>query len=238
MNIIDDRSYFEKDSKLWLDAGLAKETAYMLHFSYCPTDEDRRREELACIGRTSEERSQFQKEIARKQSEAMKALMDDIAARFVVYQYADADPMPYNSAFWELSCSCYRQDEPPYERDYSQFTLAFNNRQPPEWRTLICKHLLNYLREHYQNQTNLQVVVHYSVWYDRDRIKAEAQKAMEVMKDRRCRFNEKNGQLVLSGDRLWFKPRNAKRLTYVDDSDLLLLLWAMEPSEKEQRRHA
>ena len=33
MNIIDDRSYFEKDSKLWLDAGLAKETAYMLHFS-------------------------------------------------------------------------------------------------------------------------------------------------------------------------------------------------------------
>ena len=146
--------------------------------------------------------------------------------------------MPYNSAFWELSCSCYRQDEPPYERDYSQFTLAFNNRQPPEWRTLICKHLLNYLREHYQNQTNLQVVVHYSVWYDRDRIKAEAQKAMEVMKDRRCRFNEKNGQLVLSGDRLWFKPRNAKRLTYVDDSDLLLLLWAMEPSEKEQRRHA
>ena len=111
MNIIDDRSYFEKDSKLWLDAGLAKETAYMLHFSYCPTDEDRRREELACIGRTSEERSQFQREVARKQSEAMKALMDDIAARFVVYQYADADPMPYNSAFWELSCSCYRQDE-------------------------------------------------------------------------------------------------------------------------------
>ena len=63
MNIIDDRSYFEKDSKLWLDAGLAKETAYMLHFSYCPTDEDRRREELSCIGRTSEERSQGFQEV-------------------------------------------------------------------------------------------------------------------------------------------------------------------------------
>lgn len=94
MNIIEDRSYFEKDSKLWLDAGLAKETAYMLRFSYCLTDEERRREELACIGKTSEERCQLRQEAARVRSECMKALMDNIAARFVVFRYADAEPMP------------------------------------------------------------------------------------------------------------------------------------------------
>ena len=234
MNIIEDRSYFEKDSKLWLDAGLAKETAYMLRFSYCLTDEERRREELACIGKTSEERCQLRQEAARVRSECMKALMDNIAARFVVFRYADAEPMPHNSAFWELSIGCNRQDEPPYEWDYSHFTLAFNRQQPPDWRVLICKHVLSYLREFYQNQPSLEVIVQYEVWYDRARAKAEAQKAMEVMKDQHCSFNGKNGQLVLSGDRLWFKPRNAKRLTYVDDSELLQLLWTMDSPEGAQ----
>lgn len=234
MNIREDRSYLDKDYGLWIKTGCAKETVQKLLFSYCFTEEDLRREELACIGKSPEEQFRIRKDINTNRSRAMKALMDNIAARFVVYQYGGGSPVPFNSAFWELLFWCNRQKEPPYGLDYSHFTLGFNEHQPPEWRMLIWKHVLDFLMEYYKNQPNLEVTTQYTVWYDISRIRAEAQKITASMKDQNCRFLDKRGKLVLDGDRLWFKPQSTKtRLHYVSDTDLLRLSWALEPTEEE-----
>lgn len=238
MNITHDRSYLSPGDLMWTQTELAEETVYSLRFSYRILEEDRRREELACLGKSADEQRRIRTEFVLERNSTMHQIMDRIAGRFVVYQYGEEDPAPYNSALWEFFFWCNTQEEPPYERDYSYFTLTLNEMQPPDWRLLVCKHLLDFLQDTYAGEPHLDVAVQYTAWYDMDRIRAETLSAREILTGHKCTFQGKKGKLVPCGDRLQFKPSRARtRTLYVSEKELLEILWSLESAgEKFQEQ--
>lgn len=239
MIIRHDKFYVSTDRRIWIDAGFAKEIVHTLHFSYCPTDADRYLEQLACRNTNLDGQQQEARlGIKKGQSNAMREIMDNIASHFVVLQCDEGEPVLFNSSFWELFFWCsYRREQPYYGRDYSHFMLSFNGRQTPEQQMLVYKRVLDFLEQNYHDHPNLNVTVLYNVWFDEGRIKAEAKKMGAAMDGWACRFHNMCGRLVLDGGRPWFRPDGTQtRLHFVSNTELLQILWELEPTEEELHR--
>lgn len=97
-------------------------------------------------------------------SAAMKPVMETIAQNFVCYQYDENIPVSYGSDRWDLYfwCNPFNGSADASERDFSYFTLTFNERQTLEKRRKVCQQVLDLLCSRFQEHPNLDVAVQYS----------------------------------------------------------------------------
>lgn len=177
---------------------------------------------------TREEWEQYIRQASLESSAAMKPVMEAIAQDFVCYQYDENIPVSYGSDRWDLYfwCNPFNGAANASERDFSYFTLTFNERQMLEKRRKVCQQVLDLLCSRFQEHPNLDVAVQYSIWFDHPKIHDAVERAKPRLHGLRCIQDQKEGKLLLQDGALLFKPKYAKKYTRtLSQSQILSLSW-------------
>ena len=170
MKIHEDRSHMNIDTR-WFEKGYAKEDVHSLRLQSLCTEAEAAANKQFYDSHTCEEWEQYIRQASLESSAAMKPVMEAIAQDFVCYQYDENIPVSYGSDRWDLYfwCNPFSGAADASERDFSYFTLTFNERQTLEKRRKVCQQVLDLLCSRFQEHPNLDVAVQYSIWFDHPR---------------------------------------------------------------------
>lgn len=222
MNVSHDRSYISPASEKWIARGYAKEDFNSLRIQYVYTEKQREKQySISPHGLALDTQSR---------NAVMAPIMAAIAEKFVCYQYEDT-PTPYRSECWDLFFWCNDFSNTLHGgglsgRDYSYFTLTFNERQSVEKRAETCRRLLEFIEQRFCDNPNLNVVVQYCVRFDEERLHQDADKLKACLNGRPHTSNGKDGHLLLKNGVLLFHPKYSKRKYYrMTDTEILDLCW-------------
>ena len=80
-------------------------------------------------------------------------------------------------------------------RDYSYFTLNFNEAQTLEERKKVCALVLQLLNDRFGNSPNFTVTVQYTATLDEQKIRQTAEQMLPGLLKRKCVYHEMNGRL-------------------------------------------
>lgn len=132
------------------------------------------------VGRLAAKEEHHGQRIRYVDSRIMERVMAAIAEKFVCYQYTKEDPAPYGSDRWDLFFWCnsfphYGCAESVPDRDYSYFTLTFNEKQTAEQHWILRDRLERFLRENFEHNKNLDVVFQHKVSYNIQKIREDAE---------------------------------------------------------------
>lgn len=171
MKIHEDRSHMNIDTR-WFEKGYAKEDVHSLRLQSLCTEAEAAANKQFYDSHTREEWEQYIRQASLESSAAMKPVMEAIAQDFVCYQYDENIPVSYGSDRWDLYfwCNPFNGAANASERDFSYFTLTFNERQMLEKRRKVCQQVLDLLCSRFQEHPNLDVAVQYSIWFDHPKI--------------------------------------------------------------------
>ena len=170
---------------------------------------------------------------AEVRNSIMEPVMDAIAQNFVCYQYEDTEPAPFGSCQWDLFfwCNDFSNTLNGYGlsgRDYSYFTLSFNEKHTVEKRAEVCWRLLQFLEHSCRKNRNLDVAVQHSIWYDHEKIEKDADRMKCLLAGCSCTYGSKDGKFLFDDGIFCFRPKYAKRQLYrVSDSEVLALCWKL-----------
>jgi len=130
MKIHEDRSHMNIDTR-WFEKGYAKEDVHSLRLQSLCTEAEAAANKQFYDSHTREEWEQYIRQASFESSAAMKPVMEAIAQDFVCYQYDENIPVSYGSDRWDLYfwCNPFNGAADASERDFSYFTLTFNERQ-------------------------------------------------------------------------------------------------------------
>lgn len=164
MKIHEDRSHMNIDTR-WFEKGYAKEDVHSLRLQSLCTEAEAAANKQFYDSHTREEWEQYIRQASLESSAAMKPVMEAIAQDFVCYQYDENIPVSYGSDRWDLYfwCNPFNGAANASERDFSYFTLTFNERQMLEKRRKVCQQVLDLLCSRFQEHPNLDVA--YSIPY-------------------------------------------------------------------------
>ena len=164
MKIHEDRSHMNIDTR-WFEKGYAKEDVHSLRLQSLCTEAEAAANKQFYDSHTREEWEQYIRQASLESSAAMKPVMEAIAQDFVCYQYDENIPVSYGSDRWDLYfwCNPFNGAADASERDFSYFTLTFNERQMLEKRRKVCQQVLDLLCSRFQEHPNLDVA--YSIPY-------------------------------------------------------------------------
>ena len=134
---------------------------------------------------------------AMLRSAEMEQIMATIAEQFVCYQYDDRSA-PFRDGGWDLFfwCNCFFNTMPDHGsdgRDYSYFTLSFNEQHTAEKRKEICDSVLALINEKFPANPHLDIALQYSALLDYTRIKAETAAVTPKLIGKTCSFRGKMG---------------------------------------------
>lgn len=213
MKIYDDKSRAASELNIWIKRGYAKADLYSIQFSFRYTKDDQQDR-----FHESSETVRCQENLER--SRIMERVMAAIAERFVCYQYTKEDPAPFGSDRWDLFFWCnsfphYGCAESVPDRDYSYFTLTFNEKQTVEQHWILRERLERFLRENFEHNKNLDVVFQQKVSYNTQKIREDAESLKRRLDRKRCEYQGQEGVLVWRDGRLLFKKKYAKTKAYV-----------------------
>ena len=146
MKIHEDRSHMNIDTR-WFEKGYAKEDVHSLRLQSLCTEAEAAANKQFYDSHTREEWEQYIRQASLESSAAMKPIMEAIAQDFVCYQYDENIPVSYGSDRWDLYfwCNPFNGAADTSERDFSYFTLTFNERQTLEKRRKVCQQVLELL---------------------------------------------------------------------------------------------
>ena len=174
MNIRHDRSYISENSRDLIGRGYAAEVLDTLRFRFTYTqverDANRSRAQTQPYADGIAERAKA----AMLRSAEMEQIMATIAEQFVCYQYDDRK-YPFRDGGWDLFfwCNCFFNTMPGHGldgRDYSYFTLSFNEQHTAEKRKEICDSVLALINEKFPANPHLDIALQYSALLDYTRI--------------------------------------------------------------------
>ena len=231
MIIYHDTSYVKPSNAKWIAKGYAMEDIYSLRLQFLYTEaqqEENRMAHAAGIRDTVQLR-----QAAEHRNAVMAPIMAAIAHNFICYGYTEEEPAPYLSDGWEVYFWCNDFSNTAHGcglsgRDYSYFTLTFNERQTVSQRRVLCERLLEFLDTEFKSHPNLHVAVQYSTWYDTKKIERDAQKMQYLLDGRRHIYGGKEGRFFLESGELLFRPKYAKRTVYrIDRADILTICWEL-----------
>lgn len=228
MKIHEDRSHMNIDTR-WFEKGYAKEDVHSLRLQSLCTEAEAATNKLFYDSHTREEWEQYIRQASLESSAAMKPIMEAIAQDFVCYQYDENIPVSYGSDRWDLYfwCNPFNGAADASERDFSYFTLTFNERQTLEKRRKVCQQVLELLCSRFQEHPHLHVAVQYSIWFDHPKIHDAVERAKPRLHGLHCIQDQKEGKLLLQDGALLFKPKYAKKYTRtLSQSQILSLSWA------------
>ena len=229
MKIHEDRSHMNIDTR-WFEKGYAKEDIHSLRLQSLCTEAEAAANKQFFDSHTREEWDQYIRQTSLESSAAMKPVMEAIAQDFVCYQYDENIPVSYGSDRWDLYfwCNPFNGAADASERDFSYFTLTFNERQMLEKRRKVCQQVLDLLCSRFQEHPNLDVAVQYSIWFDHPKIHDAVERAKPRLHGLRCIQDQKEGKLLLQDGALLFKPKYAKKYTRtLSQSQILSLSWEL-----------
>lgn len=232
MNIHHDRSYISEASRDLIGRGFAAEVldALRFHFIYTPMERE--------ANRSRAQSQPYENGIANRakaaalRSAEMEQIMAAIAEQFVCYQYDDRK-YPFRDGGWDLFfwCNCFFNTMPGHGldgRDYSYFTLSFNEQHTAEKRKDICDAVLSLLAEKFPANPHLDIALQYSALLDYTRIKTETAVVTPKLIGKTYSFRGKDGRIQLVEDRVFFFPKRYRRYGYpLDDLDLLNVAWSL-----------
>ena len=235
MKIHEDRSHMNIDTR-WFEKGYIKEDVHSLRLQSLCTEAEAAANKQFYDSHTREEWDQYIRQASLESSAAMKPVMEAIAQDFVCYQYDENIPVSYGSDRWDLYfwCNPFNGAADASERDFSYFTLTFNERQTLEKRKKVCQQVLELLCSRFQEHPNLNVAVQYSIWFDHPKIHDAVERAKPRLHGLRCIQEQKEGKLLLQDGALLFKPKYAKKYTRtLSQSQILSLSWELGVEDEE-----
>lgn len=147
MNLWHDKSYISPSGPEWVERGYAMYDVHSVRFQFVYTEEQKKANRRA---HTAADEGQALVMAAEVRNSIMEPVMDAIAQNFVCYQYEDTEPAPFGSCQWDLFFWCNDFSNTLHGcglsgRDYSYFTLNFNENQTVEKRAEVCWRLLQFL---------------------------------------------------------------------------------------------
>ena len=112
-------------------------------------------------------------------------------------------------------------------RDYSYFTLTFNEHHDPERRRKIYDRAMRVLYLS-ADDPNLEIAVHYAAVMDDAKIRRDAELAAPMLGGRTCVHNGMEGRLEWNGQRLYFRKKRSRTYIYrLTDAEILALSWKL-----------
>ncbi len=114
-------------------------------------------------------------------------------------------------------------------RDYSYFTLNFNEAQTPEERKKVCALVLQMLKERFGNSPNFSVTVQYTATLDEQKIRQAAEQMLPGLLKRKCVYREMTGRLKQTSEGVFFMKKHAKSRGYpLSPSSIVQIGWALD----------
>ena len=223
-------SQLYREQKHIEDLGLDMYDVHSVRFQFVYTEEQKKANRRA---HTAADEGQALVMAAEVRNSIMEPVMDAIAQNFVCYQYEDTEPAPFGSCQWDLFFWCNDFSNTLHGcglsgRDYSYFTLSFNENQTVEKRAEVCWRLLQFLEHRCRKNRNLDAAVQYSIWYDHEKIEKDADRMKCLLAGCSCTYSSKDGKFLFDNGIFCFRPKYAKRQLYrVSDSEVLALCWKL-----------
>lgn len=168
-----------------------------------------------------------------ERDEAMHTIVDEISAIYRIYQYKGHRPAVYSrdGNGWDLFFWCnVRQVDGEYRRDYSYFTLTFNEFMSPEQRREILDGVMRYLgNKHCMDNPNLIVTVQYKHLLLQERMAEEVKKVLPSVVNQPAVYAGMEGKVIQTENGVFFKKKYARTRGYsLSNSDILRISWKLE----------
>ena len=234
MNINHDRSYIDASSLDFVQRGYAIEDLHSLRIRFEYTEEEKQANR-ECAERLSDDREAWGahcRDAAQMRSNAMRPVMEALGRKFVCYQFEPDCGVDYGSDKWDLFFWCndfYQTTGGKFSgRDYSYFTLTFNERMTAEQRLDVCNRVLAFLVDRFEDHIHLSVSVQYKVTMDDKKIAEDAKAALPSLVGQKCTYGHMDGKIVESERGAFFVKKYARTRGYqLSDSDVLRLSWKL-----------
>ena len=181
MDIKHDRSYLpEKGVNLFVPLGYAEEDLYQFRFQFEYTEQEKKENLAMAQVLDPQEWAKRCNEKRLARSNEMEPVMAALAKEFVCYQYDKGVPLDYRSKRWDLFFWCndlYQTTCGDLSgRDFSYFTLTFNEDMTPEQRLDICNRVLGFLIQNFSAMEHLVVYVQYNLRYNGEKLRDDVEK--------------------------------------------------------------
>lgn len=232
MEIFHDHSFVSQADKEFISHGYACESMYSLRFSYVPTEAQKAENHAysEAVGLDSDAWSSYITAGARRRSEHMERIANLLAQNFRVCQYDKDETVPYSSD-WDLFFWCNDFSSTMRGllsgRDYSYFTLAFNDKHDHERRQKAYNRAMRIL-ELFSDDENLHIAAQYTAIMDNARIKRDAALAAPRIAGRNCVYGGMEGRVETDGEALFFRKKRSRKYVYrLTDTEILSLSWQL-----------
>ena len=232
MQIIHDHGYISQTEREFISRGYACESMCSLRFSYALTEEQQAENHAYAdaVGLDSDAWNSHITVGARRRSEHMERIANLLAQNFKVCQYDRQNDIPYKSD-WDLFfwCNDFSQTMRGLlaGRDYSCFTLTFNDRHDHERRQKTCDRAMRIL-DLFSDDENLHIVMRYTVVMNDAKIKHDAELAAPGLVGQNCVYKKMEGRVETNGKGLFFRKKRSRKYLYcLTDKDILSLSWQL-----------
>ena len=233
MKIWHDRSYIKESDQELIQRGYAEEDLDSLRFRFTYTESEIEANRVFDRTHTSSERMADCARAAQLRSDVMAQIMAVIAEEFKCYQYDGEKKFSFSDSSWDLFFWCNSFYNTLHGmgvsgRDYSYFTLSFNENHSPAKRQDLCDAVLRLIQTKFPDHPNLDIAIQYEVRKDDARIIAEANNIAPKLDGRKCVYHAKEGRITKVGDDFFFLKKRCRKYGYrLGVLDLLRLAWSM-----------
>ena len=232
MQIIHDRSYIGQTSREFISRGYACESIYSLRFSFAYTEAQQAENRAYAdqVGFDSDEWNTRVSRAALLKSGHMEPVAALLAKNLKVYQFDKNEDIPYRSD-WDLFFWCNDLSQTVRGglsgRDYSYFTMTFNENHGPDRRQRIYSRVMRILNQ-FVDDPNLEIAVQYVAIMDDIKLQRDAEIAAPKLGGRTCEHRGMEGRLEWSGERLYFRKKRSRTYIYrLTDAEILALSWKL-----------
>lgn len=229
MNIHYDNSYITPAMQEFVTRGYAVEDFHSLRFEFTYTQAQlaQRQADLKGGHRITHEDIEA---AAFQKNAVMKPIMDAIASEFRCYQYDDSASIPYDSTEWDLYfwCNCLstKTGQRLVGRDFSYFTLSFNEKHTVAQRRELCSRVLESIAAQFSENENLSVTIQHTTTGDKEKIDYDAKILLPSLLDSPCIYKGITGKIVQTSNGVFFKKKYAKTMGWkLSPSDILKISW-------------
>ena len=246
MEIKHDRSYISPADMEFVERGYGHEYVRNFRFYYVYTEEEQYANLAFAkkVGGDSPEWRASCVEAAQRRSNHMLQVMEAIGAKHWCYQFnKDHDMKLFKSDNWDLFFWCNDfystiRSSDLSGRDYSYFTLNFNDSQSAEKQKEVYESVMQILSQ-FQDDEHIEVAVQYDIALDEAKIKEDADRVSSSLIGKRTTYSptsglvlfpgfEMEGRIVEANGSLFFMKKRARNKGYLlSKADILRIYWAL-----------
>ncbi len=188
--IREDKSYLSSSDLLAIEKGFAKLDIYSIRVDREQLTEEEKAENLRIANSVStEEWNKYCNQNKKKIESKIEPFIEKLSENFNIYQYKDKTIVPYKSN-WDLFFWCNTDNE---GRDFSYVTLDMNKNRTVEERFLTLEYVIKYIKK--IGFQGIDIIIQYTVKYDDEKIKQEADNYFEKVKNTFVRYMGMDGRI-------------------------------------------